>query len=136
LDAVESVSDGFALWDEHDRLILTNSRLRAIFSDLGEAQNRGLTFEEALRVGVERRVYADIGDTQAEVEAWIMETVARHRSPGETFEVKLTGNRWLLVSERRTESGLIVGTYTDITRRKKDEESLRNLSVSVRKVHE
>ena len=136
MDAVESVSDGFALWDEHDRLILTNSRLRAIFSDLGEAQNRGLTFEEALRVGVERRVYADIGDTQAEVEAWIMETVARHRSPGETFEVKLTGNRWLLVSERRTESGLIVGTYTDITRRKKDEESLRNLSVSVRKVHE
>lgn len=131
LDAVESVSDGFALWDEHDRLILTNSRLRAIFTGLGEAQERGLTFEQALRIGVERRVYADIGDTQAEVEAWIMETVSRHRSPGETFEVKLTGNRWLLVSERRTESGLTVGTYTDITRRKEDEESLRNLSRAV-----
>jgi len=131
LDAVESVSDGFALWDEHDRLILTNSRLRAIFTGLGEAQERGLTFEQALQIGVERRVYADIGDTQAEVEAWIMETVSRHRSPGETFEVKLTGNRWLLVSERRTESGLTVGTYTDITRRKEDEESLRNLSRAV-----
>ena len=119
------------MWDTDDTLILTNSRLRNIFPGLGDAQERGLTFEQALRTGVERGVYLDIGDTTAEAEAWIRETVARHRDPSGAFEVKLQGDHWLLVSERRTENGLTVGTYTDITRRKEGEEWLRNLSMAV-----
>jgi HAMP domain-containing protein len=45
VDAIESISEGFALYDADDRLVLCNSRYREIlYPDLGEAMVPGTPF--------------------------------------------------------------------------------------------
>src|SRR5262249_54677411 len=82
----------------------------------------GITFEEIIRASVA----ADhIAKAAGRGEAWIAERMALHRNPQGPFEHPLTNGRWLLVDERRTSDGGIVGIRTDITRLKQQERELR-----------
>ena len=53
------------------------------------------------------------------------EIMALHRDPQGPFEHPLTDGRWMLIEERRTSDGGIVGVRTDITRLKQQEQALR-----------
>ena len=79
MHAIESVSEGFSLYDAQDRLVLCNSKYRELF-DRADKDVIGETFENMIRRLVERGLIlpADSG-----AEAWIAHRLAQHRNPSE-----------------------------------------------------
>lgn len=117
-EAIESISEGFSLYDAEDRLILCNNKYREMRADIADLIVPGVHFEDLLRAGIQRGLYADVGDR---AEAWLQERFEQHRQPKGPFEQLLSNGRWLQVSEYKTQDGGIVAIRTDITGRKRSE---------------
>ncbi len=118
LVAVDSMSDGFALWDSLDRLVLCNDALRQFFPEIADHLVPGLSFSRYIELT------CDPALDEASRRVWIADRLARHGA-GELMERQKADGRWLLIVERRTADGQIVGTYTDITERKRREAALQ-----------
>ena len=121
-DAIESIPDGFVLYDAEDRLITCNQAYRDLYKGVAELIRPGVSFEELVRAMVERGT-VDIPPDRRE--AWIDNRIVRHQAPTDSFENKLSNDRWVLVIERRTREGGTVGIRTDITDIKNAEIALR-----------
>ena len=125
LDAVESLPDGFVLYDSDDRLVLCNNRYRAIYRESANAMVRGASFESIIRAGVENGQYPEAAGQE---EAWIAERLANHRQSDMSIEQSLPGDRWLRIEERRTRDGGYVGFRVDITELKRQQRELARLA--------
>jgi len=121
-EAIESLSEGFALFDADDRLVLFNSKLRLLFPDLADIIVPGIAFVNFLRHALERQVVIVPGGN---TEAWLVHRVAQHRKPRDPVIHALSDGRWLQASERPTSSGATVCIYTDVTEIKKKEAQRR-----------
>ncbi|MBB6307208.1 bifunctional diguanylate cyclase/phosphodiesterase [Xanthobacter tagetidis] len=111
-NAVEAMSDGFAMWDEHDRLVTCNQRYRDLFSRIAHFLTPGERFEDILRKGIEVGQYPEAA---ADVEAFVAERLHWHRNGTGGIERLLPDGRWVLMTERLTADGGIVGIRTDVT---------------------
>ncbi|MCY0152847.1 diguanylate cyclase [Hoeflea alexandrii] len=122
---MESLPNGFVLYDKDDRLVICNERYREIYAESAKYIVPGASFEEIIRNGVENGQYPDaIGNE----EAWIAERLEMHQNPGEPIEQHLPGDTWLRVQERRTSEGGLVGFRFDITELKRQERELIRLA--------
>lgn len=117
-EAIEAISSGFALWDEEDRLVISNTRYTTYFSDLSDMILPGNRFEDIIRSGLERGMFP-LADGNVEE---YLDGIAAKRSAaqGETREQFINGF-WLQVTDHRTRDGGIVSIYTDISELKKRE---------------
>jgi len=124
LTAIESISEGFSLYDSEDRLVVCNTRYRDIlYPGMGDLITVGTPFETIARQAVAEGL---VRDAIGRREAWVKERLARHRSPGRVpFIQRRSDDKWIRVNERKTEDGGIVAVYTDITEEKQSEEKLR-----------
>lgn len=122
LDAIESMSEAFALFDSDDRLVLANSRHREDYAKGSAVMVPGTRFEDILRSGVALGQHPDAAGQEEE---WIAERMRRHRHPDGAFEQLLGDGRWERISERRTQDGGTVGVWTDISQLKRQEHALR-----------
>ncbi|HWB48640.1 MAG TPA: PAS-domain containing protein [Stellaceae bacterium] len=122
VDAIEAISEGFVLWDKDDRFVLANGNFRRLWPLLDDVLVPGTPFETVSRVAVERGVL-DIGDE--DIDDYVRRTAAWHQACGQPDERKLRDGRWLLIAERRTRDGGVVGIRADITERKHTEQALR-----------
>ncbi|MES0811840.1 diguanylate cyclase [Roseibium sp. SCPC15] len=128
-DALDAVSEGFAIYDNDDRLILCNDNYRDIYAHSAPAIFPGNRFEDILRFGLNRKQYETEG---MEDEEWLADRLAKHReADGAIVEQQLQDGRWLRISETRTRSGGIAGIRADITEMKEAkalaEKAYRNL---------
>ena len=121
MHAMESVSEGFSLYDAQDRLMLCNNEYRKLVH-LQDKDLIGETFENIVRRRVERGLIL-LGDNSAQ--EWITRRLAQHRNPSGPHIQEYGGGRWLQVSERKTEDGGTVAIYTDVTASKEAEQKLR-----------
>jgi diguanylate cyclase (GGDEF)-like protein len=87
----------------------------------------GVHFEDFLRAALERGVY-DPGDQP--VDEFIRERLEEHRNPEGAYERRVGDERWMRISKHRTESGGVVGIWTDITESKRAEETIRDLALN------
>jgi adenylate cyclase len=123
IDAIESISDGFALWDQEDRLVMFNTRSEQILN-LPDPLVVGVRFEDLIRPLLQRNYYdAAIGDRQA----WFERRMALHRNAPTVHELKLADGTWLRVGEHRTQENGTVTTWSDITTLKAREAELADL---------
>ena len=122
VDAIESLTEGFALYDAEDRLVLCNQNYREFYRESIDLLVPGARFEDHIRTSAYR---GQIAEAIGREEAWVRDRVNQHQHPPGPFEQQLGNGRWLLVSERPTAQGGIVGVRTDITERKRVEEALR-----------
>ncbi len=120
-EAIDAISEGFALYDADDRLVICNGRYREIFGLFGLEAAPGVTFEALVR-GVAERLPGDINR-----EAWLAERLERHRHPSGAYENRAGDGRWVTISERPTAEGGVVGVLTDITELKQRERQLGEL---------
>lgn len=112
-DAIETVAEGFALFDASESLVLANSRFCKALGDIKPLLKEGLTFAEYVRLVSESR---DISLPKEESPAdWAARRMRRHRDAHSVFNVALVRDRWLQVSEHRTGSGGTVILQTDVT---------------------
>ncbi|RWL12430.1 MAG: HAMP domain-containing protein [Mesorhizobium sp.] len=129
IDAIESISEGFALYDGEDRLVLSNSRYRELlYSDLAIELTPGTTFEHIIRRSAERGY---IKDAEGRFEEWVAERLSRHRNPAEPWVQQRGDGRWVLINERRITGGGTVAVYSDITELKQREENLAEKSAAL-----
>jgi PAS domain S-box-containing protein len=120
--AIESISEGFAIYDDDERLVMSNASYRSLFDDNGEQLVPGTRFEEVLRHGLAKEKYPDAIGREAE---WIAEQLHQHRNPKEAIEFRLRNDRWALVTKRRMANGWTAVLRVDITAHKLAEEQLR-----------
>ncbi len=121
-DAIDSIHEGLALWDQNDRLALCNDSFRGFWSpDIREKVLPGITFEDLLRMSIASGTTV----VDRDAEDYIARRLERHRGGGRPFEIAQSDGRWLMVNERATTDGGVVGLYTDVTEIKRQERMLR-----------
>jgi len=118
--AIETISDGFALFDPDDRLVLCNNRYRELYPKLDDVAQPGTPFSTILKVGVDRGVIDTGGQSP---EAWISERLRQHAKPEGLVEYH-HGTIWVRISERLTPDGSTVVVYTDISELKQRQQEL------------
>ncbi len=128
-DALESIGEGFILWDADERLVLCNGKYREFFAPSADLMMPGTKFEKIVRAAVARGQYPAAAE---DPEAWIQERLRRHRAAEGGFELQLADGRWLRVTDRHTTGGGTVGIRADITERKKVEFELRAANDSLK----
>lgn len=128
-DAIDALSDGFALFDAQDRLVICNAAFRDIPSLRTGSDPVGQTMEQILRA------FAVSKDTDIETddpEAWIRRRLARHLNPpDEPMEQVLTDGSTIRITERRTSDGGIVGIWSNVTALKIAERRLEDAIESI-----
>ena len=121
-DAIESLTEAFALYDADDRQVVCNQKYREIYPLTAHLLIPGVTFEEQIRASAWA---GELVDAVGREEEWVAERLETHQNPTGAHEQALSDGRWLRISERRTKEGGIVGVRTDITALKKIEQALR-----------
>lgn len=122
LDAVNSISEGFVIYDEEDRLVLCNEAYRNLYPESAPWLIPSARFEDILRHGLANGQYPAAREHEEE---WLAERVRKHRQLSEEHEQPLSDGRWVLVSERRMSNGGTAGLRIDITGLKAIQTSLR-----------
>jgi signal transduction histidine kinase/CheY-like chemotaxis protein len=112
LTAMETIPDGFALFDPQDRLVLVNRRYLALFPELRGFAEPGRSFEAISRRLAERGGLQAAGAASA---AEPPEPPPRPGADGGAVEQRRPDGAWIRLSMRRTPAGGTVAVYTDIT---------------------
>lgn len=120
--AVETIADGFALWDRDNRLLHCNHKFREMFPSLRELIVPGLPFDTLIRAAVAARL---IRDAEDDPEDWIRMRLAHLHAEQESLIVAMSDGSWRRISERAIADGGRVAIYTDITDIKRQEMLLR-----------
>lgn len=116
-NAIESISEGFCLFDKNDELILQNNHYRELFG-LDEG-HLGSSFETLLRRALGSRIHID-----QDIGQYIDKRLAHHRNPRGPFVQQLQNGSWIRITERKTENQGTVAIYSDITEIKQHEQAL------------
>ena len=111
-NALESMSDGFVMFDPDDRLIACNSRYKDFYKISAPFIVPGALFDDIMREGALRGQYPQ---AQGDIEKFVSVSKAFHRGNHPPMERLLPDGRWVLITERRTPDGGVVGIRTDIT---------------------
>jgi len=122
-DAIESISEGFVLFDSEDRVVMCNSVWRNYFKGVEDMIVPGARFDNILRAGFERGMFPS---AQPPFEQWIRGVHAA-RGRGGFREQHLAGDIYLRISDHRTADGGMVSVFTNITDLRARERELSDL---------
>ncbi|MGO3925807.1 hybrid sensor histidine kinase/response regulator NahK/ErcS' [Pseudomonas sp. QLc11A] len=114
IDAIESISDAFVLFDAEQRIVLFNSRFKAFWSNSRVRINAGMRLTEVKRLMMNNALFTEEPRGHAD----------------ENLLYRLQNGRWLQVSERPTQEGGRVILFTDITDVKLSETVRREQAVA------
>ena len=123
-EAIDILPQGIVFLDPDGRYILWNKKYSEIYSRSSDLFKPGARLRDTIRIGVER---GDYPEAIGREEEWIAERLARLYQPGERHEQTLSDGRCILIEERLTTDGGIVGLRVDITELKQREASFRLL---------
>ncbi|MCM5552231.1 EAL domain-containing protein [Pleomorphomonas sp. NRK KF1] len=122
--ALDTVSEGIAVFDPEDRIVLWNRRYVEFYPELEGFLVEGRSFEMMLRLGLERGAYVD---ARGREEEWLKARLERHALPSSVEEQHRADGRWIRVEEHRTPDGGGVGIRVDISEFKRREAASRLL---------
>ncbi len=132
-DAVESLTEGFALYDAEDRLVTCNQRYRDFNFMSADVLKPGVPWLDFIRTGAERGQYVG---AESRLDAWLEERKRLRQQFCTDLEFQQADGRWFQFSNQPTRQGGIVVTRTDITNRKEMERALRESESLVRSILE
>lgn len=123
-EAIDILPQGIVFLDSEGRYILWNKKYSEIYQRSSDLFEYGARLEDTIRIGVER---GDYPESSGREEEWIAERLERMYQPGARHEQVLADGRVVLIEERLTSDGGIVGLRVDITELKQREASFRLL---------
>ncbi len=119
VDAIDTIPEGFALYDSDDRLVLANETYRKmLYPGHEDLVKPGMTFEQVVRKALSLNV---ISDAIGQEEEWLEQRLKRHDNPEGTQMQSRTSGGWIKISERKTSDNGTVAIYSDVTELKKVE---------------
>ncbi|MBI1986700.1 MAG: PAS domain S-box protein, partial [Rhodospirillales bacterium] len=119
--AIESMQEGFILFDAEDRVVMVNDVYRRINPYAQEFLEKRATFEDLIRANIQRGIIADAVGREDE---FIRERLEQHRNPKGSIVRRHTDGRWYIIKETRTPEGGIAVTFSDVTELKRTDEAL------------
>jgi two-component system cell cycle sensor histidine kinase PleC len=122
-DAVDSLNEGFVLFDRDDRLVVCNRKFRELYALSADLLQPGAAWEDIMRAGAKRGQYVE---AMGRVESWVAERMEQRRQLDAPVLQQLGDGRWTLARERRMNDGGTVGVWTDVSRLKNQELLLRD----------
>ncbi|PAY09133.1 diguanylate cyclase [Bradyrhizobium sp. UFLA03-84] len=123
-EAVDILPQGIVFLDSEGRYLLWNKKYAEIYKRSSDLFEHGARLEDTIRIGVAR---GDYPEAIGREEEWIAERLQKMYQPGERHEQVLADGRVVLIEERLTSDGGIVGLRVDITELKQREASFRLL---------
>ncbi len=123
-EAIDILPQGVVFLDAEGRYVLWNRQYAEIYRRTADLFKPGARLEDTLRIGVAR---GDYPEAIGREEEWLEQRLALLYRPGERHEQHLADGRCILIEERRTSEGGIVGLRVDITEMKRREASFRLL---------
>lgn len=111
--AIEAVQEGFAIFGVDDVLLLFNGRFCWQMPDVRARLRPGLTFADYIRI-VSRCPMLELPGGMTP-EMWAATRMQRHRRDHVIFNLALTDDRWLQISEHRTANSGTAIVQTDVT---------------------
>jgi two-component system, sensor histidine kinase len=119
--AINAASDGFAIYDENDRLVMANGAFIELHKGIEDKITPGVTFEELLRYAASEGLL-DIGE--GDLETWIARHKKARRLPSSETHVRFRDGRWMSWHHQRMETNEVVGIWSDITSLKQQQAQL------------
>ncbi|TRW99670.1 response regulator [Paracoccus sp. M683] len=111
--ALETVQEGFALFDQDDRLKLFNTRFCWGLRDVRDRLLAGMRFAEYIQLASDS---AHLRLPRAVTrEDWRSGRMDSHGQPHANLTIGLTGDHWMQISEHRTANGGTAIIQTDVT---------------------
>ncbi len=123
-EAIDILPQGIVFLDAEGRYILWNKKYAEIYNRSSDLFEPGARLQDTIRVGVER---GDYPEAIGREEEWIAERISKLYHPGGRHEQILADGRCILIEERMTGDGGIIGLRIDITELKQREASFRLL---------
>jgi len=129
-DAIESISEGFSLFDPSDRLVVWNNHFKELLFPGRETEIEANTpFETIMREAAESGY---IHEGEGHVDKWMSDRIVRHRAPSKQHLHQRSDARWILMSEHKTDDGGTVAIHTDVTELKRTEEELQDAYATIK----
>ncbi len=123
-DALEILPQGIVFLDSEGRYVLWNEQYAKIYHRTADLFEVGVKLADTLRVGV---MQGDYPAAKGREEEWIAERLQKLTRPAERHEQWLSDGRCILIDERATADGGVIGLRVDITELKEREASFRLL---------
>jgi len=123
-EAIDILPQGIVFLDADGRYILWNKKYAEIYNRSSDLFEPGARLQDTLRAGVAR---GDYPEAEGREEEWIAERLEKLYQPGERHEQQLADGRVILIEERLTGDGGVIGLRVDITELKQREASFRLL---------
>lgn len=112
-NALEAVQEGFALFNADDVMVMCNSRFGMHMPDIRAQLRPGLAFQDYVQLVSQSNCLAlPSGETPA---SWAEQRKRKHKESHVNFNVRITGDRWVQVSEHRTPDQGTAILQTDVT---------------------
>ena len=127
-EAVNSLAEGFLLFDAEDRLLLHNQRFLDFYPALASVLTPGMSYETLARHVVASGM---VPESESAEEAWIAERMALHRSRHGPAGPVMRNGRWLQIRERHTGNGGSVVVQIDVSELVERREELSRQSLAL-----
>lgn len=111
-EALEAMTDGLAYFDAQGRLMIWNRQFQKTCPEIEHLLVKGITFEQILRLGLDRGHYAEAVGREA---TWLADRLADRAVCSGAIEQQMSDGRWLRVQDRRSAMGGTVSTIIDVT---------------------
>ncbi|MFA5119734.1 NahK/ErcS family hybrid sensor histidine kinase/response regulator [Zavarzinia sp.] len=135
-DAINSMSEGFALFDRDDRLILFNQKFLDYWPSQRERIRAGITYHDLLTQSFRAGDIAMAGDLAAD---WIRSRLVERSEVRAGVAARsihaLRDGRWVQMNDRLSAEGGIASVLTDITDLKRAETEEREQALAERSLH-
>jgi CheY-like chemotaxis protein len=123
-EAIDLLPEGVVFLDAEGRYVLWNKRYAEIYHRSADLFSPEARLSDTLREGVARGDYPDAIGCE---EAWLADRLDKLLNPtGERHEQRLADGRWLMIEERRTRDGGVIGLRVDITQMKRQAAALED----------
>lgn len=130
--SVNSMRNGFAIWDADDRLLLANDAYLQFHDPICERIVQGVTLQELLNAGCDAGVWDLQGCSRQD---WLSRMTARRNGEGESErEVHLADGRQIVLEERVLDNGDVITTMIDVTAHRQREMELQDTKQQLERI--
>lgn len=121
--AVEAISDGFAIYDENDRLLIANEAFTKLHEGIEDALGPGASFEDLLRSTLARGLI-DIGCEDPD--RWLDRQLTASKHAFSEIHMRFANGCWMSRRHKRMENNETVRIWTDISSLKRQQAELED----------
>jgi PAS domain S-box-containing protein len=123
--ALDTMPEGFAIFDDQERLLMFNRMFKERCGPAKENVRVGATLESIIRANIAAGIYTGIREGTPEAEALVQARLEDHRAPDAGGAVFAYGtDRWIRSESHVTETGDIVALRVDVSDLKRAEAAL------------